>query len=328
MTVKIKDVAEYAGVSTATVSRVLNNHPNVSESTRKKVFKAIKRLNYIPNQGGRNLRKQKSNTILVLIPDIRNYFYNNILYGMDNVLTRYGYNLIIGSTNSEITREKNLVTLVYQKLVDGIIFLASTLTGQELSELNELFPIIQCCEFYENGEITHISIDNYKAAYDVTEYLIHKGHKRIAFISSQNNFLSTRLRESGYIQALKDYSLEYDENLMIRGDYSFQSGYLSTNILMSLSNPPTAIFAISDVVAAGAIQALYQLGKNVPGDVAVFGFDDIDLAKQLTPPLSTVAQPLESIGSLAAKTMLDKLAGKKAPNEIILPYELMLRSSS
>lgn len=328
MSIRIKDVAKKAGVSTATVSRVINEHPNVADSTRKRVLKIIDEIHYFPNQGGRNLRKQESKTILVLIPDIRNYFYSNILHGMDTITTQNGYNLIIASTHSNRSREKKLINLLHQKLADGIIFLSSTLPESELKELDQNYSIVQCCEYNEDTNITHISIDNYKAAYSSVEYLIQKGHKRIAFLSSNNSFLSTKLRETGYIQALKSHSIEYDEKLIIKGNYSFESGYLATNTLMTSLNPPSAIFTISDVVASGTIQALYQLGKKVPDDVAVFGFDDIDLARQVTPPLSTVAQPLQLLGSMAVKTLVDKIKGIDVPSEIILPYELMIRRSA
>lgn len=328
MSASIKDVAKLAGVSTATVSRVINQYPFVSEETKEKVNQAINELNYYPDQGGRNLRKGTSKTILVLIPDIRNTFYSNILYGMDTVARQYEYNLIIASTYSDLARERNLIKLLRKKLADGIIFLASTLEEKELVDLHEQYPVVQCCEYNKGTSLTRISIDNYQAAYDAVEHLIKKGHKRIAFLSSNNDFLSTHLREFGYKQALQDYKIEIDEDLIVRGGYSFESGRKGTHIVMNSIAPPTAIFAISDLVASGAIQALYSLNLRTPQDVAVCGFDDIDMAQQLTPPLTTVAQPLELLGSMAVKTLIDKIQDREVKPEIILHHELMIRGSA
>ncbi len=328
MSVRIKDVAKLAGVSTATVSRVINNDPVVAEDTRLKVMQAIEELNYFPHQWGRNLRRQESKTILVLIPDIRNSFYANILYGMDRMASQHKYNLVLSSTYSDPAREKNLINLLKQKYADGIIFLASTLQETELAGLAERFPVVLCCEFPRDTEITHVSIDNYQAAYDAVQYLIEQGHRRIAFLSSNNDFLSTHLREAGYWQALKDNGLEADEVLLVRGSYSFESGLIGTNIVMNNLHPPTAIFSICDVVASGAIQALYRLNLKVPTDVAVFGFDDIDMAKQLTPPLTTIAQPLELLGGISVKTLISKLLQEETKTEIVLNHELVVRGSA
>lgn len=328
MAARIQDVAKEAGVSTATVSRVINRHPSVSDSTRKKVLEAIEKLNYIPNHGGRMLRKQETKTILVLVPDIRNSFYANILYGMDPIMTEYQYNLIIASTYSDLVRERNLINLLKQKLADGMILLASVLDEAELRELDEMYHLVQLCEFNQGTTLTHVSIDNYQAAYEAVAHLISRGHRRIGFLSSNNSFLSTKLREAAYRQALRDHSITPDENLILRGTYSFESGRIGANILMNTVNPPTAIFCISDVVAAGAIQALYRLNLRTPDDVAVCGFDDIDMASQLTPPLTTVAQPLEMLGTMAAKILIDKIAGKEVKRSTVLQHQLMIRGTT
>jgi LacI family repressor for deo operon, udp, cdd, tsx, nupC, and nupG len=325
---RIKDVAAAAGVSTATVSRVINKHSSVSESTRRKVLEVIAKLNYVPNHGGRLLRTQETKSILVLVPDIRNSFYANILYGMDRLASDHQYTLIIASTYSDVIRERNLINLLQQKLADGMILLASVLGESELVKLDQDYHLVQLCEFNQGTTLTHISVDNYQAAYEAMTHLISKGHEKIAFLSANNNFLSTKLREMAYIQALKDHNIMPDEGLLIRGSYSFESGRIGTNIVMNAVSPPTAIFAISDVVAAGAIQALYRLNLRTPADVAVCGFDDIDMASQLTPPLTTVAQPLEMLGTMAAKILLDKIAGKEVKRSTVLQHQLMIRGTT
>ena len=230
---RIKDVAAAAGVSTATVSRVINKHSSVSESTRRKVLEVIAKLNYVPNHGGRLLRTQETKSILVLVPDIRNSFYANILYGMDRLASDHQYTLIIASTYSDVIRERNLINLLQQKLADGMILLASVLGESELVKLDQDYHLVQLCEFNQGTTLTHISVDNYQAAYEAMTHLISKGHEKIAFLSANNNFLSTKLREMAYIQALKDHNIMPDEGLLIRGSYSFESGRIGTNIVMT-----------------------------------------------------------------------------------------------
>ena len=325
---QIIDVAKAAGVSPATVSRVLNNSCQVSEKTRIKVLTAVKEMEYHPNQMGQNLRTQRSNMLLVLVSDMGNSYFSDILYGMDETAQSYGYNLFVASTYFSPEREQKMLTLLNNKTVDGAILLASNLTQESIDKYDVDFPIIQCCDYLESSTAAHVSIDNYSASYQVMKLLIDSGHKRIAFLEQHNTFISTILRKQAYMDALRDYGLPYDPAIVKSGDHTFDFGVSGTQELLRLKERPTAIFAISDRIAVGALRALAMASIDVPSEMAVIGFDNIDISRMTTPPLSTVAQPMRLIGNTAVKMLMDRMNGKEISKEIFLDYEIVLRKST
>jgi LacI family repressor for deo operon, udp, cdd, tsx, nupC, and nupG len=191
----ISDVAKAAGVSVATVSRVINGIANVSPETTAKVTKVIQELDYRPNLLGRNLRRTKSERILVLLPNISNPFYSEIVKGIEDVANRNGYSIMLCNTNSDIKREKKYIKMLKTRLADGAILMASEISCEELTELSKEVFMVQCCEYKEGIPVSHVSIDNEKAAYKATKHLISLGHRKIAFIGANNQFLSSNLRE-------------------------------------------------------------------------------------------------------------------------------------
>ena len=324
----IKEVAKTAMVSPATVSRVLNNNYSVKADTREKVIKTMQDLNYQPNHFSRNLRRQHSRMLLILVPDFGNPFYGDILDGMDMESRLCGYNLLQVSTYFEQSREREAISWLESKQAAGAVFMAPSLNGEAMDQLAKRYAIVQCCEYNMDSSVAHVSIDNYAAAYQAMDHLIRLGHKRIAMFSSINKFISTTDRERAYRAALFDNDIPYDDSLLIRGDYSFESGVTSAGKILHMENRPTAIMAISDTVAAGAIRSIMDAELRIPGDMAVIGFDNIELARMVTPPLSTVAQPRRLLGKTAIQMLVGMLEDTPIQSEIFLPFEIILRKST
>lgn len=325
----MEDVAKAAGVSVATVSRVLNKSSSVAQSTREAVLDSIKRLDYRPNLLGRNLRRTETKLVLALLPNIANPFYSLIVKGIEDVAQRNGYNVMLCNTDSNADREQVYLELLKNRLADGVIIMASEIGGDELTAINGHFPVVQCCEYKEGAKVPLVSIDNYFAAKKVAKHLISLGHKRIGMISCKNSFLSTKRREQGFRSALEEAGLEFDDRLVVYGNYSFKSGHrMATNLLM-LSERPTAIFAISDIMAVGVLRAAREKGLSVPEDLAVAGFDNISFASMCNPMLTTVSQPKYDLGCTAMELLIRKIRGDlKEPVDIILENELVIREST
>ncbi len=324
----IQDVAELAGVSVATVSRVMNNSNNVSPKSTQKVQAAIEKLNYSPNWASKNLRSKKSNMILIVIPEFSNPFWGDILDGMDQEAQRNHYKLIITTSHGSVDQERSALSMLKQQQADGAILLSPVLTQSELAGIDSRHPIVQCCEYTENSTLPHVSIDNYTACYEAAEHLIRMGHKKIAMISSTNHFSSTTQRELGFHKALLQYDIALPENYLLRGNYSFGSGYEKMRLLLSNPVPPSAVIAISDTVAAGCLAAIDSCGLSCPKDISVIGFDNIQLSTMIHPKLSTISQPRNQLGVTAVQMLLDRLNGNMDSRQIFLPHELVIRQSS
>ncbi len=325
----IQDVAKAAGVSVATVSRVLNKSDSVSENTRVTVLAAIKELNYRPNLLGRHLRRTETRLVLALLPSIANPFYSRIVKGMEDVAHKNGYNVMLCNTDSEVGRERIYLEMLKNRLADGVIFMAPEIGSEELTEIGRDFPVVQCCEYKEGAQVPLTSIDNFAAAQKVARHLISLGHKKIGMISCHNNFLSTIRREQGFRRALEEAGLTLEESYIAYGDYSFKSGHRAALSLMVLAEKPTAIFAISDVMAVGVLRAAKEKGFRVPQDLAVVGFDNISFAHMCDPMLTTISQPKYDLGCAAMNLLIRKINGElKEPVEIVLENELIIREST
>ena len=325
----IKDVAKMANVSVATVSRVLNNSDSVTDKTREKVLHAIQELNYQPNLLGRNLRRSETRMILILLPTISNTFYSKVVKGMEDTGHRNGYNVMICTTNSEKQREEIYLNILKNKLADGVIFLAPEIDAQELSKIGKSFPVVQCCEYKENADVPSVSIDNEAAAYHAVQYLISSGHRRIGMISSNSTFISTVHRENGYKKAIQEAGIEWNPNLIVYGNYGFRSGLNKTRQLLDMEDRPTAIFAISDMMAIGAIRAAQEKGLRVPDDVAVIGFDNVSFLSMIVPKLTTIAQPQYEMGAAAMDILLQRIKNETVQvQHIRMGYELIVRDST
>ncbi len=325
----IKDVAQLANVSVATVSRVLNNENNVKEKTKEKVLKAVKELNYTPNLLARNLRHSNTKCVLVLLPTISNQFYSTIIKGINSVVEKEGYNLMISITELDKKKEEAYIELLKTKRVDGIILFAPQISKKKLNNIAQNYPIIQCSEYLENTNTTIITIDNKKAGFDATKYLINLGHKNIAILTSEKPYTSAILREKGYREALKKSKIKIDENNIIKTDYTYKSTMEETEKLLNRKNSPTAIFTISDSMAIGAIKAIKKQGKIVGKDIDIIGFDDTIISKISDPDITTISQPRFKMGELAMKSILEKINDNNSPNKFItLEHTLVVRNST
>lgn len=325
----IRDVARMAGVSVATVSRVLNESSSVSAEKRETVMRAIKRLNYQPNMLGRNLRRTETRMVLVLLPSISNPFYARIVNGIEDVAHKNGYNIMLCNTGSDISREKVYLEMLKKRLSDGVILMAPELSREELDEIGRRHPVVQCCEYREGSQVSHVSVDNYAAARKVVRHLTGLGHRRIGLISCKNSFVSIKQREQGYLKGLEEAGITPDAGLVKYGDYGYASGIRAANQLLSGKNRPTAVFAISDVMAAGVLKAARERGLRIPEDIAVVGFDNINISYMCNPMLSTVSQPKYDMGRVAMDLLIRHMTGaqKKAEN-ICLEHELVIREST
>lgn len=325
----IQDVAKAAGVSVATVSRVLNDSPSVSGKTRDTVLEVIRKLGYQPNLLGRNLRRTQTKLVLVLLPSIANQFYSKVVKGIEDVAHKNGYNIMLCNTDSDRNREKVYIALLKNRLADGVILMASELGDEELSQLGRSFPVVQCSEYKGHLGVSYAAIDNKSAACREVGHLIGLGHKRIGMISCRNKLLSTIKREEGYQKALQEAGIAFDDALVAYGDYGFTSGMRASRTLLKLPDRPTAIFAISDNMAIGAMKAARESGLEIPSDLAVAGFDNISFAVMCEPMLTTISQPKYELGCTAMEVLLRQMRGERSePEEVLLEYELVIRGST
>lgn len=315
----IQTVAKKANVSVATVSRVINNKQNVSEKTKKKVTKVIKELNYTPNLLAKNLRKQKSRHIVILIPSLSNDFYSKVIYGIQQVAEKNGYYAMICSTNGNIEIEREYFRLLFTKLIDGIIITAPQVGKKELENLSENYPIVQCSEYIQGANVSSVTIDNYKATKEAISYLFGIGHTNIAFVGGKSSLISATERKRAYIDSVKNGIIQRES--IYEGTYSFKTGEIGAKIL--IKSMPTAIFCCSDSLAIGVIRGLVEAKIKVGKEISVMGFDGTNIAKYNTPSISTVEQPREEMGRISAEILLEKMKNIKAKNkQIILPHKI------
>lgn len=329
MNVTIKDVAKAAQVSVATVSRVLNNKSNVSDEAVQAVNNAVKELGYSPNFLGRDLRKSETKRILAIIGSTEQTFYSDVLRGMQDAAYAEGYDVLIATTRNDPEHEMHLLGMLFSRSVDGAVLLAPKLDAKTISDLSKRFQIAICLERLDIKDILCVTIDNERAGFDATSYLISKGRKRIGLITTKIRTQSSVERENGYRRALEAANIPYDENLVYYGDYDAQTGTAGAEKLLSLENKPDAIFSISDTISIGAMDYAVRHGFTVGKDVLFFGFDNITYSHMFTPRLSTVEQPCY----LQGKTVVEKLINNMKTDTpdhstYMLPHSLILREST
>lgn len=328
MEATIKDVAKLAGVSVATISRVLNNSAVVSPETAEKVNQAIKELNYKPNFLGRNLRKRETNVILALIPSTEHTYYSEILHGMQIEALDHGYDIFMSTTNSYGPHEERLLGMLKNRTVDAAVLMGTVLDDKTLNELDDQYCIALCCEPRQGADILTVMIDNEKAAYDAVKYLVSIGHKRIGMVSTEGRAPSSVERENGYMRALKDSGIAFDERLIYRGSYDYTSGMKALEYFSRMENRPTAVFAVSDFLAAGVIKKGTELGLNIGREFSVIGFDNISMTEMYTPSITTVEQPCFEIGRMVARLVIENITGRKKKGRIFLDHKLVFRQST
>lgn len=331
MATSIKDVAKEAGVSIATVSRVLNDIDVVNEDTKKKVLDAIKKLGYRPNIVARSLKTQRTKTIGILIPDISNQFYPEIVRGAEDVSNIYDYNVILCNSDLDIEKEKEYLRVLKEKMVDGVLYMSSSLQDEILDLINELDLQTVLIETRDKeGLLPSVTIDNIKGSYDSTNHLIKKGLKEIAFIGTKkDNMNAWGERYIGYEKALEEAGINIDPELVYLNSIKVKTGYEAIQHFLKSKKKFSGVVCASDDIAMGAINALRDNGLEVPKDVSVIGFNDNYAASIFYPKITTISQPTYDMGSVAMR-MLIKLLNKKEidkPN-YVLEHQLVEREST
>ena len=326
----IKEIAQLAGVSVATVSRTINHQGKASPEVQKRVWDIMKKYDYVPNATGRSLRTTRTGMVLVLLPLLSNSFYSPIVEGIDHAARQQGYNIIVATIQMDRATEDRYLSLVRMRQVDGLISLSSTLSTAEIQAFGQQHPIVIACECPQDARISCVEIDNYKAGYDAATSLIRRGHKRIAMINFDYVSLSPPLREKGFRKALKDAGITPDESLILHTEqFDIESGAASCEKLLSLPEPPTAVFCYSDPLAIGMIHALAAHGLHAGKDMEIIGFDNTDVAGVFLPGITSVAQPTFDIGVTAFGLLHEKMLDlNSTPKRVTLPHTIVYRDTA
>jgi LacI family transcriptional regulator len=331
--ITIYDIAEALNLSPATISRGLKEHPAIRKDTRKKILEKAKEMGYRQNFFASNLRRNRTNTIGVIVPRLNSYFMSTVIAGMEKIANQAGYNLIISQSMESLAKEVVNVKTLYNSRVDGLLVSLAYATD-DICHFEELLdkgvPLIFFDRVFEHPQCTSIVIDNYKAGYEVTQHLISQGCKRIAHITAslKRNVYADRLR--GYKQALNDNGIEYNEELVFVNNLSDQAGVDVTRSLLKMDLLPDAIFTSNDACAVSCIRELKMAGLKIPNDIAIAGFNNDPLSKVIEPNLTTINYPGHEMGEVAASTLIGRLDLKHGTslNTIILRHELVIREST
>src|SRR5262245_49206470 len=329
----IYEVAKRAGVSTATVSRVLSQPDVVTPATRRRVLRAVAHLGYEPNSAAKNLRTLKTGKLLVTVPDISNPFFSLILQGIEESAQREDYSVLLGDTQHDDKREDRYALMLKRKEADGLIFLGHRLprTAAELirAMAPRCAPVVNGCEFSASLGIPSVHIDNALAASEAMDHLYRLGHRRIGIVTGPLVSPLSRDRLSGATSRARQVRAERDF-IVMHGDFSIESGAVAGERLLGRSDAPTAIFCFNDEMAMGVLETAKRRRICVPGPISVVGFDDIRFARYPDPPLTTVAQPMRAIGEGTVRLLLQILHGDgtAAPESITMPHTLTVRSST
>lgn len=321
-------IAQHAGVSQATVSRVLNNNPNVSEQTRQRVLDIIQQLGYTPNTLARTLVTQKSTTVGVIVSNIANQFYPEFIDALGELLGQQGLSMILCNTQQAPDRQREYVQMLQQQRVAGIVLTSTVMRASYVQELIEGgFPIVLVNRALEEAKGDTVVIDNCAGAVTAVNHLLRLGHQRIAYVRGRTDTSTNRDRERGYRDALAHAGMPVDAQLILPGDYTWAAAYQAGVKFLALADRPTAAVCADDETAFGFIDALYDGGLAVPQDCAVIGFDDVRAAAYRTIGLTTVRQPIRAMAAQATGLLLERIAGsyRGEPRQITFPAELVIR---
>ncbi len=328
----IADVARHAGVSTATVSRVINSQSVVAPATRERVQAAVRELGYQPNALAASLVRRRSHTLGVVLPDISNPFFPEVVRGLEDAAHASGYNVILCNSDLDTAKEIEYFEVLRQKRVDGLIYHSGTITADHLDAFRRLkLPVVLAATHDPRGELPCVLVDNRQAAAEAMEHLIGLGHGRIAVVTGSDP-VSGESRLQGYRDALTRHGLTLDDGLALQAQWTADEAYQVTRELLKRRPLPTAIAAASDLMALGVMGALRDGGIRVPEDVSVIGFDNIRLAGTIRPALTSMSQPMYDIGKEAALLLIRCLAEEEPDSfrgrRLVLPHRLVVREST
>lgn len=332
----LKDIADKLNLSVSTVSRAVNNKSYVKEETRKRVLKALEEYNYVPNEVARSLKLQSTKTIAVIIPDICESFFGEIIKGIDQVVSPKGYSIIVADTNENSENEKKYLEMFLQKRIDALVYATVDLSGNPIRKyLPNLITV-----FIDNipnlEDVDFVTIDNEHASRMAVEYLLKEGHSRIATIIGSVKETTGYARREGYLNAMKQNNIPVDDALIQYGNYKEDDGFrcMETLIQNREKHPFTAVYITSEKMTFGAIKAIREYGLHIPEDVSIVGFDVQDKAKLISPSITSIRQPETMIGNKVGELLLKRLGEKgrkedhkkKAKQVLLLPSMIIGQS--
>lgn len=330
----IKDIAKKCGVGVSTVSRAMNNHPDINPETKEMIMKTIQESNYVPNNSARNLKRSDAKAIAVLVKGIGNTFFSDLVSGLERECQKMNYSCLLQHVEEQENELDAALHIAKEKKLRGLVFLGGNFSHPEekMKQLEVPYVLSTICTAGMKNDYAAVSVDDFKESYKMTEYLISMGHRDIAIITAPRDDRSIgKLRLMGYQKALEDHQIPFREELVGYMDvnedrYSFRSGYSLTNKLLKAAKF-TALYATSDTLAIGACRALKEAGISVPEECSVAGFDGMDAGEFYIPSITTIRQPVEKIARATAQLLFDMIKGKENPRQLIFEGELLKRES-
>lgn len=323
----IQKVAQLANVSVATVSRVINNAGNVAPQTKKQVEEAIVKLNYVPNMLARNFRTSKSKSILVILTNISNLFYMEIVHGISEYANEQGYDILLSETNGVLDKQIECLNKVKNRIADGAVFLESTIHNDALLSLEKSYPVVQCCTFSQEASLPYVIIDNKRIGYMAAKALIAAGHKKLAFVGTNDKSLYNRERRAGFLKAALDEGIPEKDIMVLNAALSFEGGREAAGRIAG--EKADAVFFVSDMQAIGALQVFAELSVQIPGDIAVIGCDNLEICNMVNPPLTSIAQPAREMGRESAKLLIERIEDDEliGCRNVVFQPELVMRKT-
>ena len=337
--ITIKDIAKKCGVGVSTVSRALNNHPDINPETRSMILRVIEETGFIPNNSARNLKRTDAKCIAVLVKGITNPFFSNMIRTIEEETQRNKYALVLRHVEAQEDEMDVALELEKEKRLRGIVFLGGKFEHSEekIGKLNVPFIFstigVNLSDRIEKVEFSNIAVDDRAESEKMTEYLLGLRHREIALITERSERPIGRLRMEGYREAYAKRKIPVSENLICYVQeeiehYSMENGYLTAKKLLESGEKVTAIYAVSDSLAIGACRAVLEAGKRIPEDISVAGYDGIEMGEYYNPKLTTIKQPVEEIAKRTIRLLLDVIAGRREHQQIIFPAELVVREST
>lgn len=326
----IIDVARKAGVSSSTVSHVINETRFVSEEIRQRVYQAIEELDYQPNAVARSLRTRKSRIIGVVVSDITNPFFTASVRAIEDEASKHGYSIILCDTDEQSKREKKYLNILMSRQVEGIIVAPSTENTSVLASIVEAgVPVVLLDREVPGLSLDVVECDNEGGAFEAVSYLIQRGHRRIGIVSGRLDVSTGVQRLAGYKRALQEHDIEIDQDFIKVGDYRLDVAYEKTRELLDFVHRPSALFVCSNQMTLGAVMAVRDAGLRIPNDISLIGFDDPEWAALMDPPLTVVAQPVRELGIRAADILISRIRGlaSQEPTQVKLAVDFAERES-
>jgi LacI family transcriptional regulator len=328
--VRISDVARAAGVSPATVSRVLNANGTVADELRRRVMTAVNELGFTPNSQARSLRTRATTVLGLVISDITNPFFTSMVRGVEDVASAAGYSVVLANTDEDLAKERRYLEVALAERMAGVALAPASSADTDITLLTDRgVPVVTIDRRLTSVEVDSVTIDNHRAAREATEHLAAQGYRRIGFVTGPLATTTAAERLAGYLDGLAAAGLDRTKPLVGNGDFRIEGGRGATHALLAQTPRPDALFVSNNLMTIGAVQALDEAGLSFPRDLGLVGFDDQSYVMGLRPPLTLISQPTYAIGEQAARLLLDRVGGDASPaRRVVFDAELTVRGSS